>query len=117
MALRRTGHDHVAADGHGLTVTRSTPWRRLVALAAVVVTALVILLVVIYREGPDRTITGRITSVELHQVCVDPSEGADVCVGVDSPDDMPNVSSGECVRLRYSADDLLVSLRRTTACG
>ena len=90
--------------------------RLLVVATAVAVLALLVIL--INREGPDRTITGTITSVESHRVCVAASAGSDrTCVGVDSPQEVANLSSGDCVRMRYSAQSALISVAQTSGCG
>lgn len=79
---------------------------------ALAVAALVLLVVVIARTGPDRTVTGTITEHQGHRVCVADGAGPAVCVVADSPERLVEYAAGDCVRLRYSADMILVSLAR-----
>lgn len=75
-----------------------------------VVAALVALVVAIAREGSDRTLTGTVTQRESHRVCVGRPAGQDVCVRADSPQRLADVSAGECVRIRYSPEEVLISI-------
>ncbi len=74
--------------------------------------ALAILIVVISQEGPDRTVTGRVTERQSHRICVGRSTGPDICVRADSPESIGAVSTGDCIRVLYSAEEVLISLDR-----
>lgn len=89
---------------------RRSGWPLLLALVAVF--GLVALVVVIAREGPDRTVTGTITELQSHRVCIADGNGPEVCVRANSPERLASVARGECVRARYSAEDILISLDR-----
>jgi hypothetical protein len=92
-------------------------WRGLtlsVVIAVVVVSALIAL---ILREGPDHTLTGRVRSIELHGICVGRPTDGPACIHVDAPEDVADVHPGDCVRVRYSADDLLIALQSASTCG
>lgn len=83
----------------------------------VAVTLLTLLAVVIWREGPDRTVIGRVVSVEPHRICVASSaDRAPQCVHVDAPQEVAGVSPGDCVRVRYSAPSLLAHLQPDHTC-
>lgn len=92
----------------------SSRWmpRVLIALAIVALAALV---VAISQDGPDHTVTGTVTARQAHRVCVGRPTGPDVCAHADSPESISGVSTGDCVRIRYSAEDLLVSLDRVSS--
>ena len=84
---------------------------RLVALAVVAIVVLVVGLAVFTRDqGPNRTVTGAATTVEPHRLCV--AGDSTVCVGVDVPGRVSGVAVGDCVRMRYSAQAILISIRR-----
>jgi acyl-coenzyme A synthetase/AMP-(fatty) acid ligase len=74
-----------------------------------------VLMFVIFREGPDRTVVGRVVDVEPHQVCVD-AGSARRCAEVDSPSDVSSVARGDCVRLQTSPQRQLVSVRDAAGC-
>lgn len=86
-----------------------------VVLFAVVV--LVGLVIMIARKGPDRSTVGTITEQASHRVCVTDEKGVEVCKGVDSPERLVGFAVGDCVRLRFSAEGILVAIdRRPGAC-
>jgi hypothetical protein len=102
-----------AADGpraDGTAVTRPRRWLILAALVAVVLLAA--LLVVTIRQGPDRTIVGQVRVVEPHRLCVSDAGRKDACVIVDVPERVHGLGVGDCVRMRYSAQEILVSVQR-----
>lgn len=87
-----------------------------ILLFAVVV--LVGLMIMIARNGPDRTTIGTITEQAPHRLCVDGGTGVAVCTGVDSPERLVGFAVGDCVRLRSSAEGILIAIdRRPGACG
>ncbi|HEU5085241.1 MAG TPA: hypothetical protein VFU14_18000 [Acidimicrobiales bacterium] len=80
------------------------------AVLAALVVALVVLVVIVAREGPDRTVVGTAIRVEPHQLCVAQAGGRDVCVFVDAPQQLDDVAVDDCVRVRYSSEEILVSV-------
>ena len=92
----------------------SRPWlpRPALVFIAVAVVAIVAVVVLIRREGPDRTVVGVVAVVEDHRVCVEPGDGAQVCSQVDRPGDVADVEQGDCVRMRRSGGGILVSIDR-----
>lgn len=93
-------------------MSRAIRWP--IVLGVVAVVALALLLVVIVREGPDRTVTGTISGLRSHRVCVADGTSPAVCVHEDSPQRLVGFVVGDCVRLRYSAEELVVSLDRVS---
>lgn len=88
-------------------------WVGLVLVAAVIA-AIAILII---RESPDRTVTGRVTSVERRKLCVrGDGGGATTCATLDSPADAPDRAVGDCVRMKYSPQGFLVALVPSDAC-
>ena len=93
---------------------RRSGWPLLLAFVAIL--GLVVLVVAIAREGPDRTVTGTITQLQSHRVCIADGNGPVVCVRADSPERLASAARGDCVRARYSAEDLLISLDQVADC-
>lgn len=85
-------------------------WTRVVVFGIVVVAAFVALVVVLIEEPPDETVTGRVTSVEEHLVCVAVGDPAPTCSHVDAPQRLRDIERGDCVRLTVSADEELVDV-------
>jgi hypothetical protein len=79
--------------------------------------ALVALALLIWREGPDRTVVGVVTALERHRICVQPSDGPTSCADVDAPIEIEGIARGDCVRVRRSAEHSLVSVRKTQDCN
>lgn len=79
-------------------------------LILMVLAALAALLVVVTREGPDQKLTGPVTERQAHRLCVAGSNAQDVCVRVDSPQRVADVAVGDCVTIRYSAEEVLSAL-------
>lgn len=75
-----------------------------------VAAALVALAVASARESSDRTLTGTVTARESHRVCVGQPASQDVCVRADSPQRLADISAGDCVRIRYSPEEILISI-------
>ena len=84
--------------------------RSRLVLMLLVVAALAALVVVLAREGPDKRLTGPVTERQPHRLCVAGSNGRDVCVRVDSPERVADVALGDCVAIRYSAEEVLIAL-------
>lgn len=98
-----------------MTAHRARPaWatRRFLVAVAVALVALAALAIITIREGPDRTVVGTATTVEPHQLCVTPSGGPQVCAFVDAPQQVRDFSEGDCIRMRYSPDDILADAAR-----
>jgi hypothetical protein len=84
---------------------------RLVALVVVATGVLLMALVLLTQEeGPNRTVTGPATTAEPHRLCV--GDASPVCVEVHAPERVAGLAVGDCVRMRYSAQAILVSVRR-----
>ncbi len=87
-------------------------------MAGLALVALVALAIVIARKGPDRTLTGTITELKSHRVCIADGDASPVCMQVDAPERLTNASPGDCVRARYSAEGILISIDpMTDGCG
>ena len=88
-------------------------WIGLVLVGAV----LVAITILIIRDGPDRTVTRHVTSVEQRRLCVEGNGGrAPTCATLDSPADARDTEVGNCVQMRYSAEGFLVALSRSDSC-
>ncbi|MEX2100529.1 MAG: hypothetical protein WEB19_03860 [Acidimicrobiia bacterium] len=71
---------------------------------------------VLIEEPPDETVTGRVTSIEEHRICVAAGGRAPTCSHVDAPQRLRDIERGDCVRLTVSADDQLVDVVPADAC-
>lgn len=91
---------------------RKVPRLLPLVLIGVAVAALAILVVTIASEGPDQTMTGTVTERESHRICVARPPRPDLCVRANSPEIISEISTGDCIRLHYSAEDVLISLDR-----
>lgn len=91
-------------------------WTRVVLVGIVVAAALVALAVVLAGEPPAQTITGTVTSLEPHRICVTDATQAAVCAHVDAPQRLTHIERGDCVRIIVSADEQLEDLRSADAC-
>jgi len=83
-------------------------------LAVAAAVGLVALVISINRESPDRTVAGTVTEVQAHRLCVAGGDGVVVCVRAVSPERIASTAPGDCVRVRYSSDEVLISLDPTT---
>lgn len=92
-------------------------WIRAVLIGIVVLAAFVALVVVLIEEPPDETITGRVTSVEPHDICVRNGVGRPTCAHVDAPQSLNGIEQGDCVRVTVSADEQLVDIVAAGACA
>jgi ABC-type lipoprotein release transport system permease subunit len=92
--------------------------RSAIILAAIALSVWVTFVVIsIARESADREVSGRVTSVELHQVCVQPQTATSpTCVNRDSPADSSDVQVSDCVTMRYSSDEILIAVTPTVSC-
>lgn len=90
--------------------SRSWASSRVLVILVGVAIALVALTVVIWRQGANESIVGVVTVLESHRICVEPTGSPRVCALVDAPSMTEGVHLGDCVRLRRSAQDLLVAV-------
>jgi hypothetical protein len=91
-------------------VRRPRGWPTLALALATV--AVAILVWTLLRQGPDRTVSGAISTLEPHRVCVTDGTGT-TCAEVGSPSRLAGFATGDCAALRTSADGILVSLERS----
>ena len=77
-------------------------------LAILLIAAVVVGVWVVRGEGPDRRAVGTVVEDELHRLCVESEDGTTVCVIVDRPAEVRDVSAGDCVAVRYTAQAVLL---------
>jgi hypothetical protein len=99
-----------------MRVRAVAPWIRIVLVVIFMLAALVVLVVVLINEPPDETITGEVTSVETHRICVRSGDRASICAHVDAPQRLGGIERGDCVRLTVSADGELEEVTPTDGC-
>jgi hypothetical protein len=103
------------SPSRGLALLRAIPWPGRLALALGVL--LLVLTATILREGPDQTESARVTSVDLHQLCLDAARDPSVCLQVDSPQDVASLRRGECASVRFTTGLFLESARAADTCS
>lgn len=81
-------------------------------LAAVV--GLGLLVTIVVGEDPDRTTTGVVSESRPHRVCLARETGSAMCVRVNSPQRLDDTAVGDCVRIRFSAENVLADLDEAT---
>ena len=100
---------------HGDTSGRSPrPW--LLVLVLVVAAVIVAEILAISREGPDVSLRGRVTTVELHRLCVSPGGARATCLQVEAPSETDGISVGDCVSVLFSPEKILVSVQEASGC-
>lgn len=92
------------------------PRRRALLPVAAAVVALLALGAVLLREGPDRTVTGRVTSAEPHRLCITDGPERPRCFDADAPQLIAAARRGACVEVGYNAERVLQSVRPATSC-
>jgi hypothetical protein len=83
-----------------------------IVLWGAVLGATVSLVLLVVRPGPDRTVVGRIVSVEAHRVCVRaPQNRAPTCASRLAPGARARISVGDCVELVSTPRGRVASIR------
>ncbi len=100
----------MSSDDGGSKGRRASRWP--VVIGVLVAVALGLLVFAISQEGQDRTVTGTVTDVHSHRVCVADRAGARSCAQADTPERLMQTAVGDCVRLRSSVEGVLISIER-----
>ena len=101
----------------GVPVFSQRSHRVMLLLSVLIVVALIVVGgLVAGREGPNVSLTGRVTTVELHRLCVSHGESESTCVQVESPPEINEISVGECGTLPYSPEEILINVEEASGC-
>jgi hypothetical protein len=96
--------------------SQRSPRVLLLLLVLAVVALIVVGVVATSREGPNVSLTGRVTTVELHRLCISHGESESTCIQVEAPPEIDDISVGECVTVIYSPEEILVSVQEASGC-
>ena len=89
--------------------------RGLVLAVSAGLAILAVVTVLVLRDGPNRSTTGRVVEVDDRRICVG-ADGGRRCVRVDRPPLVAGVRAGDCVAVRSSAEGMLEAVEPAQTC-
>jgi hypothetical protein len=67
-------------------------------------------------DGPDKTVVGTVSTLETRLLCVTAADSPPVCVQFDAPVDVEGLALGDCVKVVYSAEGILMRTSPAVGC-